>query len=466
MKIRTLAGTLIALAAVVLASYATQRNVGLMTERFSLGDSWTVPVYAVLLVVFLAGCLPPMIVLIVQSLRRDLGVRRDRRLVRQADSARGGFRRAVDWQTDGQWGKAAADFEAVSAEQPEDFSTLLRYGRVQRLRGLTAEAVEIHRRGSVLYPQSVAMLYELAEDYEAAGETEVARQVRDRILRDFPEHGLRILRRRRNSAVAAEDWREAERLQNRIDAMLEEGDDRLELARDEGVRRGLAYERAVEHLESGRAEDAELALHRLLEEEPGFLPAVILMGEASLEREDPDGAVECWRRGYEESGNPIFLQRIEDHFIEREQPAEAIETLQRLISAAENDLLPRFFLGRLYYRLEMHEEALKVLDGLAGRIGSSPTYHLLLARIHERRGEIARSVENYRTSLQQAQVPAAEYVCRICGAASGAWSDRCIGCGSWNSIELDFEEERVSPEELGVRPGPVWVVDDAEPGEA
>ena len=58
-----------------------------------------------------------------------------------------------------------------------------------------------------------------------------------------------------------------------------------------------------------------------------------------------------------------FLQRIEAHFIELGEPVAAIECLRGVIAESDNDLLPRFFLGRLYYRLEMHEEALKVLDG-------------------------------------------------------------------------------------------------------
>jgi predicted Zn-dependent protease len=158
----------------------------------------------------------------------------------------------------------------------------------------------------------------------------------------------------------------------------------------------------------------------------------------------------------------VFLQRIEDHFIERENPLLAIETLHGLIADSRSDLLPRFFLGRLYYRLEMHEEALKVLAGLEDRIRKSPTFHYLLARIRERRGEMHKAVESYRSCVRESRLRTAEYTCRLCRTRFEIWRARCAACSSWNSVELDFDEESVSAEDLGVRRVPMWAVYDED----
>lgn len=461
MRIRTFLGLLLALVVVGVASYLTNRNIALLSQQFQFTDSSSVPLFAVLGGVFLLGFLPTAGVLLVQTLKRELARRRERRRDREARSLQGIVRRAIDLEADGQWGKAATEFELALAEQPEDFATLLRYGEVLRHQGRAEEALQIHRRASVLYPQSVALLYQLAEDYEGVGERDVAQEIRNRVLRDFPGLGLPVLRRRRNRALAAGDWREASRLQERIDGLLEDG---LagELEREEGVRRGLRYQRAVELLEGERVAEAVAVFEQILAEEPRFIPAAIMLGEAELLRERDDEAVGRWRNGYQTTGSPVFLQRIEDHFIEREAPVQAIETLHSLIATADNDLLPRFYLGRLYYRLEMHEEALAALEVVRERIQFSPTYYLVLARIHERRGEMAKAVECYLACARQAGVAAAEYRCRVCRASHAEWRDRCDGCGSWNSIELDFEEEKVSAEEMGIREAPVWSVTDDE----
>ena len=458
MRLRTFVGILVALLVVVAVSYLSHLNVELLSERFEITAERSIPLYGMVLAVFLLAFLPVVTVLLVKTLRGDLAMRRERRLSREAKSRSGSFRRALDYKADGQWSRASGELAALLAEQPEEFATLLLHGEVLRHQGKVQEALEVHRRASVLYPHSVAVLYQLAEDYQVLGEVDVARQIRDRVLRDYPGIGLQVLRRRRNAALGAGDWKGASQLQEKIQTLLSDNADADGVERENGVRLGLAYQEAVSLLEGRRVEEARNLLRRLLDDEPRFVPAAIMLGEAELVAGDDAKALAEWRAGYDNTGSPVFLQRIEDHFIENEKPLEAIETLHELIGGGANDLLPRFFLGRLYYRLEMHAEALKALDGLGERIHSSPTYHLLLARIHERRGELSRAVGSYLTSVQEAGITAAEYACGICRAKFSSWQDRCEVCGSWNSVEFDFEEEKISAEELGVRSRPVWAV--------
>lgn len=456
MRVRTYLGLLFSVVVIVAASYLTHQNRELLYEPFRLAPQTFVPLYTVLLAVFLAGFLPTVTVLLVQTLQRDLGLRRERRLRREARSLRASFRRAVDHQADAQWARAAAELETVLAAQPEDFEAQLRYGEALRHLGRLDQALEVHRRASVAYPHSVALLYQLAEDYEARGEVEVAQEIRARVLREAPGFGLQVYRRRRNAALQAADFLEAEREHQRVVELLREAGDEKGLEAEAGVSQGLAYQRGVRALEEDRVEEAAATFAELLAGEPRFVPAAIMLGEAALVRGDEEGALSRWRQGYLSTGSPVFLQRIEDHLIESEHPAAAIETLRALIAQAENDLLPRFFLGRLYYRLEMHEEALRTLAGVGERIHSSPTYHFLLGRIHERRGEMRRAVESYLACIRQLGITTADYVCSVCRQSHEEWSDRCASCGSWNSVQMDFEEERLSAEELGVRGTPVW----------
>jgi lipopolysaccharide biosynthesis regulator YciM len=167
-----------------------------------------------------------------------------------------------------------------------------------------------------------------------------------------------------------------------------------------------------------------------------------------------------WHQGWQTTGSPIFLQRIEDHFIEREAPMQAIETLRRVIAEADNDILPRFFLGRLYARLEMHDEALKVLASIRDRVRESPTLLCLLGRLHERREERTQAGRAYRASLELAGLMEDRYRCRGCGGDQSQWTARCDSCGRWNSIELHFEVEPLAGDDLDLdsRARPVWPV--------
>ena len=456
MRIRTVIGTLFALVLIVLVAYLTQQNTGLLSQPFALTDQRAVPLYVVLVAVFLMGFLPVVSILVVQALKRDLAERRLRRFDREADSARGSFRRALDFRADGQWQHAADEFEAALAALPEDFTGLLHLGEVMRRQGRGEEALELHRRASVLYPQSVALLYEMAEDYTALGSSEVAKEIHDRILRDFPGSGLRILRQRRDQALERDDWEEAQRLQEAIVTLVGEAEKTTTSGSEADIERGLAYELAVRTLDNERFQQARSAFEEILLEEPGFVPARIMLGEALLLEGKESEAVSAWRKGFETTGSPTFLQRIEDHFIERGDPLQAIETLHAVIAGAENDLLPRFFLGRLYQRVEMNGEALRILQAVRERVRRSPTYHYLLGRLFERRGELKKSVSAYLTCIEQAGIPASEYMCSTCGGSESSWRAHCDKCGSWNSIELDLDEERLSVSDLGLKERPVW----------
>ena len=454
MRVRTYLGILLSLLVVVSAAILTHLNSDLLRSPFRLTQDTVVPFYALLLGVFLTAFLPTATLLLIQSVRRDLEIRRARRGAREVDSLNRAFQRAVDAQTDGQWARAEEELKVVAEGRPDDFSALLRYGVCLRQAGKADQALEIHRRASVLFPQSVALLYQMAMDYEAKGEAEVAEELYSRIAREHPQVSLQVLSRRRDQAVEDQRWGQAADLQRQIEETFGKG--AATETSQERFAMGLEYQQGVRLLEEDRAEEAAQRFRELLAREPRFIPAAIMLGEAELLADRDAEAVQAWLAGYEVTGSPTFLRRIEDHFIEKAEPEQAIETLWALIGRADNDLLPRFFLGRLYYRLEMHSEALKVLQSIEDRVASSPTYHYLLARIHERQKRTDRALAEYLAAAQQAGVPDQEYACSVCGGTYPDWRARCERCGSWNSIEMDFQEERISAEDLGVREAPVW----------
>ncbi len=454
MRVRTYLGILLSLLAVVAAAILTHLNADLLRSPFQLTPETTVPFYALLLGVFLTAFLPTTTLLLAQSVKRDLEIRSQRKAARQQDSLQRAYRRGVDAMVDGHWQRAADEFEVVLESRPQDFELLLRHGTALRQLGRVDEAVDLHRGACVLFPKSVALLYQLALDYEARGEAKVADEIRSRIARDFPEVSLRALRRKRNSALEGADWRLASKYQERIEGML--GKESAELESETAVAMGLQYQRGVAYLEEDRLTEAREIFQGLLVKEPRFVPAAIMLGEAERLSERDDAAIHTWLEGYKATGDPVFLHRSEDFFIERTNPDGAIEALWSLISQVENDLFPRFFLGRLYYRLEMRDEALKVLESIRDRVASSPTYHFLLARIYERREEFDQALEELRVCADQAGVPNTEYFCQVCSTKYPDWRGRCDQCGSWNGVRLDFQEERVSASELGVRDAPVW----------
>lgn len=469
MRIRALIGVLIGLFLVFEAATIAVHNRDLLFQPFQLGAGIAIPFYLAIFLVFLLGFFPPAAFLFHRSLEQDLERRRDRRRDREAVSFGQGFRRALDFEADGQWSRAATELENLLAEKPEDFVTLVHYGEVLRQQGRSDLALETHRRASVLYPGSVALLYQLAADYEAKGDFEATEELQTRIVRDAPGFGLEVLRRRRSAAMKAGKWDEALRWHDRIGTLLADTDDEGRREKESEIEQGLAYQRGVVLLEDERVNEALAIFRRLLQQEPRFIPAAIMAGEGELLLGHETEALEEWRRGFLATGSPVFLQRFEDYFIENEEPARAIETLRELMGQTDRDLLVRFFLGRLYYRLEMLEEAVKVLEELRERLDASPTYHYLLGRIRQRRQDVQPALAHYQKALVQSGVPKARYVCRTtfagprsgrCQAEYPEWQGRCDECGSWNSLDLDLEDERLTRADAGLVERPIWGGDD------
>lgn len=454
MRVRTYLGLLLGLLVVVAAGILAQLNRELLQTPFQITADTKIPFYALLIGVFLTAFLPTATLLLVQSVRRDLEVRSARRKAREAESLDRALHRGIDALTDGQWQRALDELAPVYSARPEDFTILLHYGSALRHGGRPQEALDLHQQAAVLFPHSVTLLHQIARDHEALGQDEVAQEIRNRIAREFPEVSLRVLQRRRDKALAQERWEEAGQLHRRILELSPKEEAGSEEA--QAITRGLEYQEGMGLLEDDRPAEARQAFAHLLRQEPGFVPAHIMLGEADLLLGDEDSAIGVWLDGYAATGDPVFLQRLEDHFIEQVAPPRAIETLGNLISRSDNDLLPRFFLGRLYYRLEMHQEALKLLDSIADRVAPSPTFHFLRARIYEKTGRPADAIKAYHTAAQEAGIPSREYACSACQAKYDAWSSHCRQCGAWGSISLDFREEKVDPEALGVRPAPVW----------
>ena len=181
--------------------------------------------------------------------------------------------------------------------------------------------------------------------------------------------------------------------------------------------------------------------------------------QAILQQGDEPEAVRVWFQGFQATGSPIFLSRLEEHYLKREEPLQAIEALKRCIASARKDTLARFHLGKLYFRLEMLDDAMSVLQSLEGLASYAPTLHYLLGRIHERRGQFNDASKSYRKVIKEMDLVQLEYRCRHCESSLVAWEPRCPSCGDWNGVEVNFREE-IPLEELGLSAAPIYTTRD------
>jgi tetratricopeptide (TPR) repeat protein len=254
-------------------------------------------------------------------------------------------------------------------------------------------------------------------------------------------------------------WDRAWEIQQRIEEQLSE------MGRSSKAEKkyhlAIRYMLARRHLDEGRPRDAISILRRLVRVDPSFVPAHLRLGKALLAIGQPESAVEAWDEGYQSTGHPILLTTIEDHYLKEEQPRRAIETLKAAVWKSKKDILPRYFLGKLYLRLEMLDEALAEFTRMKSRVAYFPALHYNLAKILERHGNYREAIREMETLLMQAEALRVEYACATCSRRYPSWAEHCDRCGEWNTIAVDFREER-GVEELGLSTAPVYTVDGQE----
>lgn len=455
MKVRTFLIIIAALAllAAVLSVALDGPNRDLLVKgRFELWGGTTLGVGWTVLWSFVLGGAVAMVLGLSREAGRTLERWRQRRASRKSEEIEEEYTKGLVAVLEGREDEALRHFRAALERDCRHFNTLIKLGDVLRSQEKYADAIEYHRKAHHLKEADTRPLYALVEDYEAQGDMERARSVLGRIIA-INKSSVAAWRKLRSLHIKELHWDKALEAHERVEKLSNPSDARDAADRRFGV--GIRYEIASARLEAGKVKEAVAGLRRLLKENAGMIPAHVRLGEALCQAGHEGDAIQVWFNGFESTGSPIFLTVLEEHYLQKEQPLAAIEALKQCIARTRKDTLPRFYLGKLYFRLEMLDDALGVLSSLEGRATYSPTLHYLLGRIHERRRNWAEATGQYRLVLKEMELARPDHRCRACGEAAVDWTARCTSCGEWNTIEVNFREE-IPLEELGLAPAPIY----------
>ncbi len=198
----------------------------------------------------------------------------------------------------------------------------------------------------------------------------------------------------------------------------------------------LRYEVARQALDAGQTDQAKTEFKVIAKEAPDFVPARVSLGDAYRSQGSLDEAARVWQEGYRSLGKSIFLSRLEDLYMEAEDPATLLSFYRSAVMERNSDLILRLFFGRLCLRLEMVDEALEQLHAVENAGVESPQLHFLLAEAHRRRNRLDESVKEYQKTLGENIRLRLGYVCDQCGKPAEEWESRCPDCGTWGSFSL------------------------------
>jgi lipopolysaccharide biosynthesis regulator YciM len=355
--------------------------------------------------------------------------------------------------------QAISQFQKVLAIQPNHLNALLRLGEMHRAEKNLPEAIRLHRQARLSDDKNLEALLQLAKDFEAAGQWEEAlASLTEMVNRD--ETHFVGLTAQRDIYVRLSRWEAAHAISEKI----------LKLSLSEEMRQaeqalflGIKCERGTYLLEQHQTEAARRSFKSAIKIDKKFLPAYWGLVTAYLKEARIESAMTLLEKGYDITQNLILLHRLEELCLEQGQPDRILQAYQKVLARSPDNLVLKFFLGKLYYRLEMVDEAFDLLSEVEESVSYFPDLYKILGNLYLRRGESLWAAEAFSKALRLKNVVMVPYSCLQCDYQTTCWSGRCVRCGQWNSydatpvmVEKEQKKERgaeeVSLSPLGSRP--------------
>jgi len=420
--------TLLLLALIVVAGggYLTYLNPGSVNVAYAQGRTLAVGLGPLLMAAAALGLVMGIGGTIwhdVRSFFRQVGLRRRRR---HGERLHHLLADAANERLAGRADRARELYNKALKLDPENLTAISGLGNLLRHQGRAREAIAMHRLASRLAPERDAFRLAMIDDYIAMESYGSAVQQIEAALREDPKNQALLTRLREVHAVTG-DWAGAAEAQDRLLKGPMDGlDSRAENARLTGLR----YEAAAALLAEGHTARARDALTVLLRQAPDFTPGYMALGALRAREEGPSAGLETYQSGYEHTRDESLLPPIENLLIVHlEDPRGAIDYFTRLVDRDPKSLRLRYWLGRVYERLEMIDDAVQVLGELEEAVEGFPELQALLVRINLRRRDHAQALE----ALGEGSPPV-PYACRACRTPAEGWAPRCDACGRWGTV--------------------------------
>lgn len=406
-------------------------NPGHTLLRLSPELSLDVPTVALVLLSVAFGGLLTVVAAGFAEIRRLLVGWRKSKLKKRDNRIAELLRLAVNAKALKRFEEAIGLFQKILLLDPNHVTTLLRLGNVYRLQGHVSEAIRLHRKARNVEEGNMEVLLSLAKDLEQAKRLDEAIPLLQEIQR-LEGDNLAVLIRLRELYVELGRWDEAHTVQEKI---LQGSLNAEELKAEQAWLEGIKYELGRQLLGQGQRDRARRYFRGAIKLNRNFIPAYIGLGEISMDEGRLKDAGELWEKAFEMTASILLLHRLEDLYLEMGQPAKIIRLFQEAIRRDPANPVLRFYLGKLYYRLEMVDEAFEVLTALDPGDEKMPDLHKLLGNLYLRKGNTEAAVNEFKKALSLRKRVMVPYDCPLCDYHTPQWSGRCPRCGRWNSFE-------------------------------
>lgn len=330
--------------------------------------------------------------------------------------------------------EARSALENIIEEEPQHMDALLRLGDIASDEEDFQKALNFYKKAHEVNPKNIEVIFSLERTMEATNRDSDALAYLESILELDPDN-LAALYRKRAIFEKNDKWDDLTYLQKAIIKCQHNEKDRQ---MEQAMQLGYKYEQGRYSLENSDLDKAEKAFHTVLRLDKNFIPGYLGLAEVTLREGKLEDAVEFLEKGFDQTSSMIILARLEDMVISLGDPARLIGLYRNSISKEPQNQDFRFFLGKLFYRLEMLDDAFDAFTSIDAGVAPFPELNQLLGNIYLRRQQYDKAAEEFRKAIGARHQEKISYRCADCGTLVQEWKGRCPSCKTWNTFEFNL----------------------------
>jgi len=402
--------------------------------KIPFGDSYEIPEIALVLLSSTFGALAVLIVFFVRDTKRVVSNIQYQKRQKKEAKIREFYSKALNAILGDKKEDAREALGGILKEDPEHIDALLRLGDISLGDEDYKTALEYYKKAKDVNPENLHAIFSIEAVMEKMQRYDDALKCLDEIL-DIDSANLTALYRKRAIIEKKGMWDDLISLQKAI-IKLQHGENDKKI--EEYRLLGYKYEHARTSLENGELEKAEKTFRTILKIDNGFIPAYLGLAETILSKGETEESINFLEKGFEQLNSVILLARLEDLLISMGEPGRLIRFYRNAIARNPQDNSLKFLLSKLYYRLEMVDDAIEISNSIDTSIFSATELHSLKGELYIKRDQVQKALDEFRKACGVKWPIKIPYCCSNCAFMSEDWSGRCPQCMEWNTCLLDI----------------------------
>ncbi len=339
------------------------------------------------------------------------------------------YRKAESAIASGRQAKGIALFEKILNDNPHHSGALYQLGNHKRAQGEFEQAIQYHQNALIADPEDFQTLYSLAEDYAAAGMLDKQIETLNQCLA-LDANSLPTLQKLRDACLSKQNFEGAQSAQKSILALVQ---DPSQLKEERALQTRIMYSLGLQYFENGQHDSAVTEFRRAIKEDETSAPAYVKLGDLFLDLNNSRQALKIWKTGYEKSGAPVCLLRMQEWHDKQGSQAEGDKLLRNAFEKSDGgkrELLALIYSQRLLSQ-NNSQEAADILESVEE---SSILTRLSAIKALQDSGAQEKADALIQSTFDQVANAVGIYYCSACGNESDVWSGVCPQCQSWATL--------------------------------